>query len=131
MAVSSVSGAQSASAVVTQDLRLQQAQRNAERAEVAAHALRQQASAAQRNADRAQEGARSLKVRSDQAQSDAGSARQQLVSLKSVNEVQGRFDTIREQISTGLAALDSAASASTPVVNADGQTTGTLVNVTA
>jgi hypothetical protein len=130
MAISAGSSS-SASGLVSQQFRLQQAERTADQAEASARALRQQARAAQQSADRAQEGARSVKVQADQAQANAGSAQQQLLSMKSISEVQAGFDTVRQQISQGLKSLDVATSAPAPVVNADGQTTGTLVNVTA
>jgi chromosome segregation ATPase len=108
----------------TEQLRVQQARRNADRAEAAANALQRQAAGAQRQADAAQENARSLKVRSDEAQGDAGQARQQVSSLQSVQGLQQQFSTLRTQISEGLAALDTQSTS----INADGQTTGTLVN---
>ncbi len=131
MAVSSISGGQALSGFVTQQLRTQQAERAAEQAEANAQALRRQASAAQQAADRAQADARNLKVRSDQAQSEAGSARQAVVSLESLGELEQGFDALRQGIADGLAALTEVAVAAAPVVNAEGQTTGTLINVTA
>jgi hypothetical protein len=136
MAVSAASS-QSATGLVMQQLRLQQAQRSADRAELTARTLRVQASEAQQEADRAQEGARALQVRSDQAQSQVGAAKQRVVSLESLGELQGNFDALRGEIAQGLQALDQPAAqpasqaVASPVVNAEGQTTGTLVNVTA
>ena len=130
MAISAVADSSGLSPIM-QQLRLQQAQRNADQAEVSARSLRQQARVAQQSADRAQEGARSVKVQADQAQSNAGSARQQLISLESVSQLQTGFDTARQQIAQGLTSLDQPAPVVAPVVNADGQATGTLVNVTA
>lgn len=131
MATLSVAGSQSTAGFVSQQLRTQQAQRRAEQAEATARALRQQASSAQQAADQAQENARSLKVRSDQAQGEAGSARQAVVSLASLQQVDSSFESTRQGIANGLAALDAPAAPVAPVVNAEGQTTGTLVNVTA
>ena len=111
----------------TDQLRVQQAKRNADQAEAAARALRRAATSAQQAADSAQENARSLQVRSSQAQIDAGQARQQVTSLQSVRSLQQGFETVRSQIAEGLKSLDAPA----PTVNAEGQTTGTLVNVTA
>ncbi|MDQ5942548.1 MAG: hypothetical protein QG572_1364 [Pseudomonadota bacterium] len=130
MAVSSTSTAQSASSVISQQLRVQQAERNADQAEASARSLRQAAAAAQRNADRAQEGARTLQVQSAQADSAVGAARQQVASVASAIQLQGGFDAIREQIAASLQTLDQPV-VSAAVVNAEGQTTGTLVNVTA
>lgn len=128
MATPAISGSSSTSGLLTERLRVQQAQRTAEQAETTARALSRQATAAQREADLAQEDARTLKVRSDQAQSNAGQARQQVVSLESVKTVQQGIDSIRSQIATTLQSQDTPPAAS---INAEGQTTGTLVNVTA
>lgn len=126
MAVSSSSG------LISPDFRLNQAKRAADQAEATARSLRQQAASAQHNADIAQEGARSVAVQADKADSRAGLARQQVISTSSLNNLQGNFDTLHQQISEGLKSLDLPAVApAAPVVNADGQTTGTLVNVTA
>lgn len=121
----------SSSSLITPDFRLNQAKRAADQAEAAARSLRQQAASAQRNADQAQEGARSVAVQADKASNNAGLARQQLVSVSSLTNLQGNFDTLHQQISEGLKTLDLPATPVAPVVNADGQTTGTLVNVTA
>lgn len=119
-----IGASSSAFGFATDQLRVQQAKRNAEQAEAAANALQRQAAGAQRQADAAQENARSLKVRSDRAQGDAGQARQQVSSLQSVQGLQQQFSTIRTQISEGLAALDTPSVS----INAEGQATGTLVN---
>lgn len=128
MATLSVAGSQSAGGFIAQELRTQQAQRRAEQAEANARALQAQARGAQLEADQAQESARNLKVRSDQAQGEVGAARQALASLGSLARVDAGFQSIREGIADGLASLDAAP---VPVVNAEGQTTGTLINVTA
>lgn len=122
-----ISASGSAISFGTDQLRVQQAKRNADQAEAAARALRRAATSAQQAADSAQEDARALQVRSNQAQVDAGQARQQVTSLQSVRTVQEGFETVRSQIAEGLKSLDAPA----PTVNAEGQTTGMLVNVTA
>ena len=119
-------------------LQQQQAQRNADQAERQASALQSQAENARAVAISAQENARSLSVQASQAQGDASSARQGLVALKSLGQVDTQLSGLREQISAALkpaaeiasTALTIATSASTlpPVINAFGQTTGTLVN---
>lgn len=129
MEVSSSLSSQSASDLVAQQLRVQQVKRSADQAEATARELRQQASNAQQNADRARENARSLTVEADQAQGEAGSARQQLASLSSVTQVQEGLSSLRQKISTVIEAIDAPTPA--PVINAEGQTTGTVVNVTA
>lgn len=134
MPVSSTSGAQSPGNLVWAQLQQQQAQRNADQAEQKARALQDKARDAQSVADQAQENARSIKVRSDQAQGDANDARQGLVSLKSLEQVQSGFNELRDQIRKVISPTDSVEAASgnaAPVVNSSGQTTGTLVNVTA
>lgn len=132
MALSS-SVTSSSGGLISQQLRLQQAQRNAEHAEVAARSLREKANEAQRNADHAQENASSLKIKSEQAQDKSGDARQRLVSLKSLDSLQSGFDALRGEIAAGLQTLSQPVTApvAAPVVNAEGQTTGTVVNVTA
>lgn len=124
-------------------LRLQQARRNAEQAELAARALQAQASNAQRTAARAQENARSLSVQSDEAQTVAGRARQGLHALDSANAAFSRVGKVIERIApaaetpaaTPVQALAPAtpapASTAPAVLNTDGQVTGTLVNTSA
>lgn len=126
-------GVQSATATsaISQQLRTQQAQRAADQAEAAARLLRQRASSAQQAAAQAQENARNLKVQSDQADSRAGSARQTAASVDSLNRIDATFQSVREGIASGLSALTASTEAAAPVVNAEGQTTGTLINVTA
>ncbi|MDP3538994.1 MAG: hypothetical protein Q8S26_09850 [Azonexus sp.] len=115
-----------------------QAQRNADQAAQQASALQSRARAAQSVADRAQENARSLQVQSSQAQGDAQSAKRNLAALDSLGEVQTQLSGLREQISSILspkvaspAATTVAAEPVVGVINSSGQTTGTLVNVTA
>lgn len=129
-----------------QQLRVQQAKQNAERAESAARSLRSQADAAQREASQAQENARSLNMRSDQAQSVASQAHQGMAAMRSQTDMQVRLsntvDQVVERASVSVAdanATNSNESASSvaeqhtsqPVVNTSGQLTGTVVNTTA
>lgn len=112
----------------------QQAQRNADQAEQRAKVLQSQAQQAQSDADRAQEKARTLQVDSNSAQQDAGEAKRNLVAMKSLEGVQTQFSDLRQQIGKILQAESTstvAAATLAPVVNAFGQETGTLVNVTA
>ena len=108
MAVTSASGAQSASSGLWAQLQLQLA-------------------------DRAQENARSLQVQSRQAQGDASQARLDLANRSAVGEVQSQLSDLQTQIGKVLESGAPIASATTsaPVVNTSGQQTGTLVNVTA
>jgi len=120
-------------------LQLQQAERAAERAEQNARNLRSQARQAQTNADRAQERAREMQVQSGQADREAGAARQGLSSVRSLQQFNQGVTNIRQEITElnakpilpvkPVAPSDTAAPA--PVVNSQGQTTGTLVNLTA
>lgn len=137
MAIASISGSSGQAGAVWAQLQQQQARRTVDQAEQKAQALRSQASDAQAAADRAQENARSLSTRSAQAQDDASSAQRNLVSLKSVGRLQNQFGELRAQLATALgtspAASESGATTASakPVVYAQGQTTGTLVSVTA
>lgn len=125
---SSTLGSQTAAQAGLQQLKVQQALQNAERAEQLARSLRSQANEAQRTADRAQEEARVLYVRSDQAQSAAGQARQGVAMMKSAGEMQTRLAGTVEQAS---ARQERAVSPPAPVLNSSGQVTGIIVNTTA
>lgn len=132
-----MSAAQSLSSGVWSQLHQQQAQRIADRAEQNARALKTKAQEAEVQAIQAQENARSLSVEHDKAEGQAGSARQQLASLKSVSQLQQGMQNLREQISSSTidaVKLDTdtqSAAATGGVVNALGQKTGVLVDVTA
>jgi GTP cyclohydrolase FolE2 len=133
-------------------LKVQQARRNAEQAEVTAQALSQQAQQAKSEASQAQENARQLSVQSDRAQTGAVQARQGLMAMRSAAEAGDRLGTAYDRIAQAIGAktetttdvvpaevpVISAAPATTPtattaspVVNDKGQTTGTLINIVA
>lgn len=125
-------------------LRLQQAKRNAERAEQTAQALGQQARIAQVEADRAQESARALSVQSDRADARAGEARQGLAAIRSASEAVSRLGAIAERTVQNANAAAAAPLPEPPndkvaiepaapatAVNAQGQATGKIVSVTA
>ena len=138
MATGSISGSQGLSSGVWAQLQQQQAQRTAEQAEQKARALRAQASDAQSTADRAQENARTLRVQSEQAQGEASGARMDLAAIRSMDTVQSQFGQWRAELASALgtaetssASVSTVATSSQPVLNADGQTTGTLLSVTA
>lgn len=134
MPVASLSGSQGASGALWAQVQQQQAQRNADQAEQRARVLQSQAQQAQSDADRAQEKARTLQVDSNSAQQDAGEAKRNLVAMKSLEGMQTQFSDLRQQIGKILQAESTntvAATTLAPVVNAFGQETGTLVNVTA
>lgn len=135
MAVSAGAGMQAAGNGIWGQIQQQQAQRNADQAEQQARALQARAQQAQAVADRAQENARSLKVQSGQAQDTAESARRGVVALKSRDDMLAQLDQrlakVVEAVAPQQPERPQAAPASQPVTNVFGQTTGTLVNVTA
>lgn len=110
-----------------------QAQRNADQAVQRAHALQDSARRAQAVAVRAQENARSLQVESRQANGEAAQAQRSVAGLQSLGETQAKLDGLDKQLGKILAQVPFAgiSGGQTPVVNAEGQETGTLVNVTA
>ena len=132
---SSTSTVPSATQDAWQQLKLQQAQRDADRADWDARALQAQAQQAQRVANRAEEVARSLGVQADQAQDEAAKARQGLASLSSLGQMQTLLNHVSEQVfqtpQTGAQTDSQAQTNATAVVNTQGQVTGTVVNTTA
>lgn len=138
---SSISGMQGASQSGLQQLRVQQAQRNATQAEQEARVLRAEADAAQREALRADERARMLDVDASQAQGRAGEARQGLAALRSLGEFGTRLINTYERVveaqtetqanSAAVSDTVDQGSQPVPVVNAQGQVTGQVVNVAA
>lgn len=132
-AVSSTIGMQSASNAAFQQLKLQQARQNAERAEQFARSLQTEAANAQREADRAQESASSLSVQSSQALGEAGRARQGLALVRSVSGMQESLSAVLDRVpeTAPVAKAPVAAAASAPVVNTSGQLTGVVVNTVA
>lgn len=145
MAIASTSSSQAISSGIFAQIQQQQAQRNADQAEIQARALRTQASDAQAVASRAQENARSLKIQADQAQGQASDARQGLATTKSYGEMKSRLSDVLTRVNETLKPFEGAAElavkipnevdvapvALVPVVNVFGQQTGTVVNVTA
>ena len=116
---------------VFSQMQLRQAQNEAARAEAAAQALQARAQDAQRNAIQADESARALRVQSDQAQQNAGQAKQNVSSLRSVQNLGKEFDAVRQQIAKFTEGASATVPTPPPVVNGEGQTTGTVVNTTA
>lgn len=132
MSIGSSSSAQAGGSALWAQLQQQLASRSADQAEQRASALREKARAAQSIADQAQENARSLKVESDQAQGQASEARRGVAGMRSLGLVEAQLGDLHEQISRILQPeVAATAVSSAPVVNAFGQETGTLVNVTA
>lgn len=125
-----------------QQLKLQQAQQNADRAEQVARSLQIKAAAAQREANRAQENARTLSVESNQAQNIAGRARQGVAMIRSVSEMKAGLEdalirvtasaeTVDASTNVSTAAAPAVTAGSAPVINTSGQVTGTRVNTVA
>lgn len=135
MAVSASSGMQSPSGGIWAQIQQQQAQRNADQAEQQARALQARARDAQAVADRAQENASSLKIQSSQAQDNADSAQRGLVAIRSRESMLTQLDRQVAKVVDAVAPRSESVPepkvANVPVTNAMGQTTGTLVNVTA
>lgn len=147
MLLSTSSSSQSPASLIGQQLRIQQAQRNADRAEQEARSLQVSAQAAEARANREQENARSLKVQWGQAESEAGQARLGLNAVKSASQALTRLDNRVDQAietqqkaapepvaATPVAAVPvvtELSSAGQGVVNSEGQTTGTVINTTA
>ena len=130
MAVTSTSGTQAVTQSAWKLLQLEQARQFAERAAQAAHALQSKASDAQTRADRAQENARTLRVEANQAQGVAVEADRGVRSTESSSQV-GQQIVLKV---TQAAQAQEAAPVQTPpppTVNTQGETIGTLVNVTA
>jgi hypothetical protein len=140
---SSIAGAQAATQAGWQQLRLQQARQNADRAEANARTLQARAADAQRVAEGANEDARSLSVQSAQARSAAGQARQGLAMVRSVEDMQVSLSNTVSQASERQnvsqpsplppqqAVKAVAPVESPPVMNTSGQMTGVVVNTTA
>jgi len=137
MAISSSLSAQSIAQSGWQQFRVQQAQRDAERAEQNAAALQSRAADARRSADRAEQNARSLEVQSGQAQSQADQAQRGVAALRTEDQMLtrlgGAYDKVAQSLGVGRTAETTPAKAQTPapVVNVQGQVTGQLVSVSA
>lgn len=119
-----------------QQLQVQEARRNAERAEAVAQSLSAKAADAQRSADRAQENARSLTVQADEARSVAGQARQGIAAMKSADAMRASLYSTAGQVSERIGVdvpeqVASSVEPAAPVLNTSGQVTGVVVNTTA
>lgn len=130
MSITATSGTQSASQGLWQRLSLQQTQRAAREAELNARSLQSQAGDARAAASRAQDNARALEVKASQAQATASQAAHNLVVAQSSGQFQTQVSTLDSRISSSVQS-SQASQAQAPVVNSQGQTIGTVVNVTA
>lgn len=144
MATTSLSSPSSAVQYGLAQLRLQQARRTAEQAEQVARSLQTQAQEAQQQASQAQEEARSIAAQATQAQGVAGQARQGVKIIESVSQMRTQLGKIVRPVAdkvkvaegavpgpVATAAVIKAAVTPVPVVNVEGQTTGTVINTTA
>lgn len=150
MASTASSSLSSVTTAAYSQLRVQQAQRNADRADQEARALRASAHSAEAAADRAQEGARNIRVQSDQATDFAGRARSGVEAMRSTVENLSALGLRAERVAASQSARDEAPPVAppaasvppvvvsaqpvvvaSPVINSDGQTTGTLIDVSA
>lgn len=137
--ISSLSGTQSAAQSGLQQLRLQQARKDAEQAEQVARSLQARARDAQQKAGEAEQTARTISTQADQAQAGAGQARQGLAAIQSRSQMQARLSGTVSQVAEKAKLPEPAVpvpvapttDSSTPVVNTQGQLTGTVVNTTA
>lgn len=127
MAVSSApSATRSIAQGLVQTLQLQQAQRNAERAQAEARALQGEAAAAQRNAERADEQARTIGQQAQQAQTAANGANRNLASVRALSDTQKQLTQLSQNLHQAVQARQPS-----PVINAQGQLTGTVINIKA
>lgn len=128
MAVTSTSGVQAVTQSAWKLLQLEQAKQFADRAAQNARALQAKASDAQTEADRAQENARTLRVDANEAQSVAVQADRGVRSSESSSQIGSQIVMKVTQV----AQAQKAAPAQTPpTVNTQGETIGTVINVTA
>lgn len=104
--------------------RLQQAQREAARAEQNAQSLQASAQNAKQEARRAAQEAKTLSAQSDQATVEARSARQNVTEISN----QQQRDSIAQQVTN---VKFTPLPGPPPVVNTQGQLTGTMVNTSA
>ena len=133
--MSSISSVQTAGSGIYSQLQQQRAEQAADQAEQNARSLQAQARDARSAADRAEASARSLDVQSEQASNQASRDRLNLASASSMKGVQVPTDTRVQQtaVTNGVAPPVAAPVAvqAAPVLNAQGQTTGRLINVQA
>lgn len=126
-----ISGTQGSSSPMFGQLQQQQARRAADQAEQRARSLQNMAQAAQREADQAQGNARDLKIDSSQARNEANSAQRNVAASTAMGKVSTQLGELRQQISGALAPQATQPSKPAAYTNADGQATGTLINITA
>lgn len=132
--ISSLSGAQSGVQSGLQQLRLQQARRNADQAEQIARSLQAQARDAEQVASDAESNARAVSGQAAQAQTNAGQARQGLAVISTISQMGSQISdalALATEKSSTPESTSPAAKQTAPVINAQGELTGTVVNTTA
>lgn len=130
MNVTSTSGTQAVTQSAWQQLQQEQSRQIAERAAQNAIALQSKASDAQNEANRAQERAQTLRVEADQAQSLAADADLSVRITESSSQIGTQ---IVRKVTQAAQAQETAPvqALPTPTVNTQGETIGTVINVTA
>lgn len=134
MGVTSTSGTQSVTQSAWKLLQLEQTRQFAERAAQNARALRSKASDAQSAADRAQEYSRTLRVKADMAQSVAVQADRGIRTAESSSQIgPGIISEITQATQPAVVAVpvQTPTQPAQPTVNTQGETIGTVINVTA
>lgn len=134
MAITPTSGAQAVTQSAWKSLQLEQAKQFAERAALSARTLQARASAAQGEADRAQASAQSLSVKADQAQGIAIQADRNVRSSESYGRIGAEVMTRVTQAAERQVSVEATVSVqpqTAPTVNTQGETVGTVINVTA
>ena len=107
----------------------QQAQRAAEQAEQRAQSLQAETRRARADAERAQDRVRTLEVETSQAERTAERARGGIAASESLQQLDGQLSTLQEDIRSTFPTPADGEPPPRPVVNAQGQLTGTVINV--
>jgi hypothetical protein len=131
MDTTSVSGTQQVTQSAWDQLQFQQAKQFAERAAQNARLLQAKARDAQTAADQAQENARVLGVKADQAQGVAVQADRNVRSSEASAQISLAVTGVVAEAVQTVQAQQPAQVQAAPTVNTQGETIGTVVNVTA
>ncbi len=130
MDTTSISGMQQVTQSAWQQYQSQQAKRFADQAAMNARLMQARADSAQAQADRAQENARVMRVEASQAQSVAAQAQGNVRASEASSQIGPQVGrVVAEAVQTAQAQQPTQTSA--PTVNTQGETIGTVVNVTA
>lgn len=132
--ISSISGSQTASQSSFLQLQLLQATRDAAQAEQAARSLQAEVSAAQQAAASAEQNVRAISAQARQAEVAAGLAQSELAAVRSASQTQPQQTLATSRQAETLKSLEPAIknlNSAPPIINTQGQVTGTVVNTTA